>query len=155
MNLIHRFLLERKIKKSGLKLTREDLLRSRPVRNSLVKWNESENGEVSLIVPQKKTLWVRILSAISMLPRSRVVALDELGSLVWTMCDGHNSIDSIVKTLRHKYKLTRKEVDASLLAYFRKLGKRGIIAFAVPKAKAPSEQEMERNISILPDQKSN
>jgi hypothetical protein len=69
------------------------------------------------------------------------------------MCDGHNSIDSIVKALRNKYKLTRKEAETSLLAYFRKLGKRGMVAFAVPKAKARAEQEMEGSISVLPSQK--
>jgi len=150
MNFIRDFLIKRKMKKSGWNFTREDVLKSRPVRNSLIKWEKSENGEISLTVPQKNTLWVRILSRIFMLPSSRVVALDEVGSLVWTMCDGYNSIDSIVRALRNKYKLTRKEAETSLLAYFRKLGKRGMVAFAVPKK---AKQEMEGSISILPNQK--
>ena len=56
MNPISRFLVRRKMKKSGLNFTRDDVMKSRPVRNTLIKWDESENGEVSLVVPQKETL---------------------------------------------------------------------------------------------------
>ena len=114
-------------------------MKSHPVRNRLIKWEESENGEVSLVVPQKETLWVKAVSKIFMLPKSRVVVLDEVGSSVWTLCDGHNSIDTIVRALSNKYKLTRKESETSLLAFFRKLGKRGMIGFAVPKHKQETE----------------
>ena len=133
MNLVRNFLIKRKIKKGGLNFSRSDVLKSRPVRNSLVKWEEAESGGISLIVPQKSTSWTRVVSKIFMLPKSRVVALDEVGSLVWTMCDGHNSIDNIVKALCNKYKLTHKEAETSLLAYFRKLGKRGMVGFAMSK----------------------
>ena len=139
-NPISRYLTKRRLKKGGLQFTRDDVLKSRPVRNSLIKWEKTENGEVSLVVPQKKTLWVRSISKIFMLPSSRVVILDDVGSFVWIMCDGNNTIDSMVSTLRNKYKLTRKEAETSLLAYFRKLGKRGMVGFAVPK-KAKEESE--------------
>jgi len=120
-------------------------MKSIPVRNRLIKWEESEDGEVSLVVPQKETLWVKGVSKIFMLPRSRVVVLDEVGSSVWVMCDGHNSIDTIVRALSNKYKLTHKETETSLLAYFRKLGKRGILGFAVQKRK----QEPENGADLL------
>ena len=146
MGSIRRFLVKRKIKKSGLNFTRDDVMKSRPVRNSLIKWEESENGEVSLVVPQKETAWVKIVSRLFMLPTSRVVALDEVGSSVWTMCDGNNTIDVIIRSLSNKYKLTRKEAETSLLAYFRKLGKRGMLGFAVPKQ---VKQETDDNVDLL------
>lgn len=133
MNSLRRFLLERKRKKSGLNFTKDDIMKSRPIRNSVIKWEKSEKGEVSLIVPQKDVLWVKIISKIFMLPNSRVVVLDEVGSFVWSLCDGYNSIDTIVKALCNRYKLTYKEAETSLLEYFRKLGRRGIIGFAVAK----------------------
>jgi len=152
MNLIRNFLIKRKIKKGGLRFDRSDVLKSRPVRNSLIKWEQSESGEVSLVVPQKKTLWVVIVSKIFMLPKSRVVVLDEVGSFVWTLCDGHNSIDNIMRMLSNKYKLTHKEAETSLLAFFRKLGKRGMVGFAIPKKAKP---EMEDDLGILPNQEQN
>ncbi len=146
---IRNFLIRRKMKKGGLKFTKADVLKARPVRNSLIRWDKDENGMISLVVPQKSTLWVRIVSAIFMLPKSRVVALDEVGSLVWTLCDGHNSLDSIVKALCNRYKLTHKEAETSLLAYFRKLGKRGMIAFAMPKK---ASQETREELKVIADQ---
>ena len=146
MNPISRFLIKRKIKKGGMSFTRDDVVKSRPVRNSLIKWEKSESGEISLVIPQKNTLWVRSVSKVFMLPKSRVVALDEVGSFVWTMCDGHNSMDGIMKMLSNKYKLTRKEAETSLLAYFRLLGKRGMNGFAMPDK---SRRETEDNVSVL------
>lgn len=145
MDPIRQFLIRRKMKKSGLRFSRTDVMKSIPIRNSLIKWEEAENGEVSLVVPQKETLWVKVISKAFMLPKSRVVVLDEVGSSVWVMCDGHNSIDTIVRSLSNKYKLTHKETETSLLAYFRKLGKRGILGFAVQKQK----QEPDENSADL------
>jgi len=139
MDPIRRFLIKRKMKKSGLRFSRDDVMKSIPVRNSLIKWEESENGEVSLVVPQKETLWVKIVSKVFMLPNSRVVVLDEVGSTVWGLCDGHKPIGTMVRALSNKYKLTHKEAETSLLAYFRKLGKRGYVGFAVQKQKQESE----------------
>ena len=132
MNFINNFLVRRRIKKGGLRFTKDDVLKSRPVRNSLIKWEKAENGEVSLVVPQKKTTWISIASRIFMLPKSRVVLLDEVGSFVWTMCDGQNSMENVMKALGDKYRLTHKEAETSLLAYFRQLGKRGMVGFAIP-----------------------
>ena len=134
MNFIRRFLLDRRRKKSGLKFNKDDVFKSRPVRNNLIKWEEQpETKLVSLTVPQKEILWVKLISKAFMLPRSRVIVLDEVGSFVWNLCDGYNNIDTIVKALSNRYKLTRKEAETSLLEYFRSLGKRGIIGFAVEK----------------------
>jgi hypothetical protein len=134
MNFIRRLLIERRRKKTGLQFKRDDILKSRPVRNTLVKWDEQpETNLISLTVPQKSALWVRAVSKTFMLPRSRVIALDDVGSFVWKLCDGYNTIDTIVRALCNKYKLTRKEAETPLLEYFRMLGKRGIIGFAVEK----------------------
>ncbi len=152
MDPIRRFLVRRKMKKSGLRFSRTDVMKTIPVRNSLIKWEEAENGEVSLVVPQKETLWVKVVSKVFMLPRSRVVVLDEVGSSVWVMCDGHNSIDIIVRALSNKYKLTHKETETSLLAYFRKLGKRGIIGFAVQKQKQKQEPENSADLLMMSEQ---
>jgi hypothetical protein len=134
MNFIRRLILDRRRKKSGLKFDKDDILKSRPVRNTLIKWEQHpETNLVSLTVPQKKVWWINITSKVFMLPKSRVIVLDEVGSFVWTFCDGYNSIDTIVRALSNKYKLTHKEAETSLLEYFRKLGKRGIIGFAVLK----------------------
>ncbi len=133
--MLNRILYALKLKKRP-DLNKGEVLKSIPVRNSIIKWELDENDEASLVIPQKGRLWVKITSKIFMLPDKRVVALDEVGSFVWMQCDGNNSIDVIVRKLRNKYNLTRKEAETSLLMYMRQLGKRGYIGFAVPKEEA-------------------
>lgn len=134
MGFISRLLTQRRVKKTGLKFKRDDVLKARPVRNTLVKWEQNpENELVTLSVPQKEILWVKLVSKLFRLPNSRIIALDEVGSFVWCLCDGYNTLDAIIRALSNKYKLTHKEAETSLMEYFRRLSKRGIIGFAVEK----------------------
>jgi len=100
-----------------------------------------DKNEVSLVIPQKEKLWVKITSKIFMIPDKRVVVLDDVGSFVWTLCDGKNSIEHIIKRLCNKYNLTRKEAEVSLLTYMRQLGKRGFVGFAVSKEEYEKAQK--------------
>ena len=135
--MLNRILYALRLKKRpDPNLNKDAILKSMPVRNSIIKWELDENGEASLVIPQKEKLWVKITSRIFMLPDKRVVALDEVGSFVWSQCDGNNSIDAIIRKIRNKYNLTRKEAETSLLMYMRQLGKRAYIGFAVPKEQA-------------------
>lgn len=120
---------------------REDILNALPLRNKLIEWERDDKGEVSLIIPQKQKLWVRLASKIFMLPDKRVIVLDDVGSYVWELCDGKNQIHQVVNQLCKQYKMTRKEAETSLLTYMRQLGKRGIIGFAVPKKQTKGLQD--------------
>ena len=110
------------------------------LRNKLIEWERDDKGEVSLIIPQKQKLWIRLASKIFMLPDKRVIVLDDVGSYVWELCDGKNQIYQVVNQLCKQYKMTRKEAETSLLTYMRQLGKRGIIGFAVPKKQTKDSQ---------------
>ncbi len=114
-------------------LDRADILQSLPLRNQLIEWEVDDNGEVSLVIPQKETVWLRLVAKLFMLPPKRVVVLDDVGAFVWQLCDGHNSIGYIVKQLSGKYRMTRKEAETSLFTFMRQLGKRGMVGFAVPQ----------------------
>ena len=114
-------------------MERVDILKSLPLRNQLIEWEVDDKEEVSLVIPQKETLWLRLVAKLFMLPGKRVVVLDDVGSYVWQLCDGHNSIGQIVKHLSEKYRMTRKEAETSLFTFMRQLGKRGMVGFAVPQ----------------------
>jgi hypothetical protein len=120
-------------KRPDSQYNREDILHALPLRNKLIEWEVDDKGEVSLVIPQKEKLWLKIASKVFMLPGKRVIVLDGIGSFVWQLCDGHNQIHYIVSQLCKQYKMTRKEAETSLFTYMRQLGKRGIIGFAVPK----------------------
>ena len=114
-------------------LNRADILQSLPLRNQLIEWEVDDNGEVSLVIPQKETVWLRLVAKLFMLPPKRVVVLDDVGAFVWQLCDGQSSIGHIVKQLCGKYRMTRKEAETSLFTFMRQLGKRGMVGFAVPQ----------------------
>jgi hypothetical protein len=120
-------------KRPESQLDRGAILQSLPLRNQLIEWEVDDNGEVSLVIPQKETVWLRLVAKLFMLPPKRVVVLDDVGAFVWQLCDGHNSIGHIVKQLCGKYRMTRKEAETSLFTFMRQLGKRGMVGFAVPQ----------------------
>ena len=130
-------MLTRLLYKFGLKKPkvpdRGELMKTLPLRNQLVKWEVDEKGEVSLTIPQDHKMWLRVLAKLFSLPGKRVIVLDDVGSYVWQLCDGQNSLRRISKQLSDKYNLTAKEAEMSLVEYLRALGKRGIIGFAVTK----------------------
>lgn len=122
----------------SLQRSRADVLKSVPLRNPLVEWKKEETGEVSLILPADQKRHLRLLIRLFNLPNKRVVALDEVASFVWEQCDGERAFEEIAHELTGKFRLTRREAEASLAEFFRILGRRGMLGFAVPKsAKAP------------------
>ncbi|MDE0185971.1 MAG: PqqD family protein [Candidatus Poribacteria bacterium] len=120
-------------KRPDSEFDRERILNALPLRNQLIKWEVDDKEEVSLVIPQQQKLWIRIASKIFSLPDKRVIVLDDVGSFVWRLCDGNNSISQIAKHLSAQYRMTRKEAETSLFTFMRQLGKRNIIGFAVSK----------------------
>lgn len=112
-------------------LTRKEILESKPVRNQLVKWEKEENGQVKLLIPRRRVWWLNVLAKIFYLPDQRTALLDEVGTRVWEMCDGVNSVEDMVEDLCGKYKLNRREAELSLFKFLRELGRRGLIGFQI------------------------
>ena len=124
---------QKKIKRAP-RLTREQSLGSLPVRNTLVTYQQLEDGETELTIPLRNDWVGKLLSFIFFVPKERKVILEAIGSDVWALCDGEHNVNQIVDTLAKKYKLNRREAEASLTEYLRRLGKRRLVAFAVPKS---------------------
>lgn len=118
--------------------TRADVLRSVPIRNALIQWTKEESGEVSLVVPVDQKKHLRLLIRLMNLPTKRVVSLDEVGSYVWEQCDGQHTFEQITQGLAERFRLTRREAEASLAEFFRLLGRRGMMGFLVPDSAKPT-----------------
>ena len=144
IHMFNQILYTLRLKKRPPDVGRENVMQSIPLRNTVIKWEMDDKNEVSLVIPQKEKLWVKITSKIFMIPDKRVVVLDDVGSFVWTLCDGKNSVEHIMKRLCNKYNLTRKEAEVSLLTYMRQLGKRGFIGFAVSKEQYEKMEERKK-----------
>ncbi len=112
--------------KIGPKPDREAVMRLRPVRNAAIEWTTNEEGAL-LSIPARKDRLARAVSAWFRLPSSRAVQLDEVGSYVWSLCDGSQTVDSIVKQTCRQYKMNRREVEISVTTYLQMLVERNFI----------------------------
>ncbi|HJP34179.1 MAG TPA: PqqD family protein [Candidatus Latescibacteria bacterium] len=107
------------------------MMDSRPARNDLLEWEKTETGEAQIKVIRQETWKTRLLSKIFYIPETRTITLDEVGTLVWQMCDGHTSVATMIERLREHYKLDRKEAEVSLLSYLKTLGQKRFVGFLV------------------------
>ena len=110
---------------------RREFLALKPLRNPKLGYDEIE-GRVVLRVPRPDTWQVKIVNIFFPVPDERKVVLDPIGSDVWRVCDGQTPIAEIIKVLQREYKLGSKEAELSLQQFFKDLGRRGYIGFAVP-----------------------
>ncbi|HPT96581.1 MAG TPA: PqqD family protein [Armatimonadota bacterium] len=122
-------------RKKQPQLTREQVLHSRPLRNSLLEWTDTADGKVMITIPRREDWVGKMVALLFHVPKTRQLVLDdEVGSSVWRICDGEHTIKDIVEFLCKTYKLTRKEAEVSATEFLRQLGRRRLIGFAVQKS---------------------
>jgi len=115
------------------RLTRQQSLGALPVRNPVVTARKLDNGDAELTIPRREDWKGKLLSWVFYIPKERRIILEGIGAEVWEMCDGEHSVTQMIALLVKKYKLSPREAEASLVEYLRRLGKRKLIAFALPK----------------------
>ena len=126
----------KKTRKIDRATARREFLALKPMRNPKLGWDEVEE-RVVLRVPRPNTLQVKLVNIFFPVPEERKVVLDPIGSDVWRACDGQTPISEISKLLGRNYKLGTREAELSLQQFFKDLGRRGYVGFAVaPKKKA-------------------
>ena len=114
-------------------VTREQAFMARPVRNPDLKWRTNDDDCAEVIIPRRKDRMGRVMSWVFAVPETRPVLLDEVGTHIWNLCDGEHTVGDLIQALCDEYRLGQREVEVSLTEYLRMLGKRGMIAFLVPK----------------------
>lgn len=109
------------------RIDRKEALAIVPLRNPVVDW-ERTGSEITLTIPVRNDGLAKVVrKLVRNLPESRKVALDEVGSSVWELCDGHRSISEVISSISKDYKLTRREAEASVTMFLQTLAKKGLI----------------------------
>ena len=127
-------------KDKGPKLSRAAMLASRPTRNDSLRWEQSDEGEVRVVVERQETWKVKLLSKVFYIPKERKITLDEVGTEVWQMCNGRNSVGQMIDLLSEKYQLNRKEAEVSLLQYLKTLGQKRFVGFVLEGEERPPDR---------------
>lgn len=114
--------------------TRESLMKLCPVRAHAIDWElipDPDNGGapevVVLMAPRRQDRVGRLLLRWIEAPSHHRVVLDELGSEVWQLCDGHTTVEEVIRILARRHRLERREMELSLLKYLQTLARRGFI----------------------------
>jgi len=118
-------------RKKRQELTREQSLAAKPVRNKSVAVGRDDDGNVVFTIPRRKTWWANVIARVLRMPDRKKVALDEIGTVVWDMCDGKHTVRSIIERFVQKYKLNRREAEVSMFAYLKELTQRGFVGFVL------------------------
>lgn len=123
-------------------LDRDKALRAVPVRHPQVRFERNGDGEVCLYLPRRRDRLGRALIFVFRAPPEKEIVLDEVGSDVWDLCDGVNTVDAIVNGIARKYKITRRECETSIGAYLKTLGERNLVGLRVA---SPGRQDARAN----------
>jgi len=115
----------------GRRLTREQGLTGKPVRNPELEVERNDAGEIELKLPRRRTWWLNLMAKLGSVPEYRTLTLDRIGSTVWDLCDGEHTVKDLIGRLADEHKLSRKEAEVSLVTYLRQLAQRGVIALAI------------------------
>ncbi|MFA0752043.1 MAG: hypothetical protein SLRJCFUN_002446 [Candidatus Fervidibacter sp.] len=103
----------------------------RPERNDAILWEERD-GTVILTV--SRTDWLaRFLRWLTARPLRRRIELDEIGSLVWKLCDGRHTVGEIAEELVQRYRLMKREALTSLAEFLTQLRRRGLVRWQEAK----------------------
>lgn len=139
-------------RRAGPQASRAQVLGARPVRNPLVGWEryapaQSEDAprpEVVLLqVPRRADKWGNFVARVFKLPTHRKIELDEMGSDVWEMCDGAASVEALTRAVCAKYRLNRRQGEASVTAYLRMLAERRLVALKNAAATSSPRQQQQ------------
>ncbi len=118
-------------KKRQPSFTREQILNAIPLKNPSIEWEKDEQGQVVLTLKRRTDWKTRLLAVFFAVPNKRQIVLDEVGTLVWELCDGATSVKTITEQVRKRYKLNVKEAELSLGQFLKTLTQRGFIGLQV------------------------
>ena len=112
-------------------MTREQALACTPVQSNVISWTEDPSGHVEIeymlvLKPLFYSIFKRFASESAPRPRKKI-QLDERGSSVWKMIDGTRSTADIIMAFSAQQNISIQESEQSVTAFFRELGKRGLI----------------------------
>jgi hypothetical protein len=127
-------------------LNRTQATAARPVRNPALAYHMNDEGCAVVTLPRRDDTTGKFLAWVFMVPESRPIILDEIGTMIWDLCDGKHSFAELSSALAEHYSVTSREAEVSLAEFLRRLGKRGMVAFALPRDVAETLTDEQRKV---------
>ena len=102
-----------------------------PIRNPEVEEEKKENGILLRYPVEVKPWFQSIFKRLSNRDSNIIIRrleLDALGSSVWQMVDGKQTVANIAEQFRKNHQLGTREAELSVTGFLKDLGRRGLIA---------------------------
>ena len=99
-----------------------------PVRNPALRLETTPQGNARISYPVQLKPWLAGMLPSQLPLPMRLLELDAMGSFVWQLIDGKNSVDEISMRVADHYAFHPSEARQSVAAFIRRLGQRGIVA---------------------------
>ena len=109
------------IKDNGAKIPYKKYLQARPIRNENVEWERLNSDVIKLYMPYKKSPLMKIVSRVVDIPEERSFRFNPMGSMIWEMCDGKNTVEDIKGLVARRTKSSDKDVEKRLSRFLNKL----------------------------------
>lgn len=118
--------------KTASPLNRAEALACIPVISTLISWHQQDNGDILIEYPLPVNPFLQALFQRfhKQQPEklTRKLQLDTMGSKVWQMIDGKQSVKMIIEGFATESSITLHEAELSVTKFIRELGKRGLIS---------------------------
>ena len=99
------------------------------------KYNE-ESGLVTVTVKHiKPEYMIPPFSWVVHFSPKKDITLDKLGSQLWKLCNGRNTVENIIDKFKDAHELTFHEARTSVVEYLKKLIQRGVVAVIIQEEK--------------------
>ncbi|MGW8301425.1 MAG: PqqD family protein [Desulfobacterales bacterium] len=112
-------------------ISRTEALDRIPVKNRQISENRLETGEIVIGYPvTMRPLFAGLAKRFGgqeVRTQIKKLQLDELGTSVWNLMDGHRSVRQLVKMFAETHQLETREAEVSVTQFVRELGRRGLI----------------------------
>lgn len=117
--------------KNQAQLTKNQALTLTPVKNIKSAEETLDSGVIVIQYPVTMrpwmAKWIQRFKGSSPQIGSRKLQLDSLGTEVWKMIDGKQTVRDIVDTFAKNHQLESREAEVAVTLFLRDLGKRGLI----------------------------
>ena len=114
-------------KGSKAKIPYNRLLQAKPKKSENVEWDGNDSDILKLYIPYKKTYIVKLLSRFMDIPDERTFRFNQMGSVVWELCDGTNTIEDIKNAIMKRSKGDEKDIERRLIKFINKLSTNDLI----------------------------
>ena len=118
-------------KGNGAKVPYKKFIRSRPVRNENAESDRTSTDSLKLYLPYQKTAFMNLIGRFIDIPDERSFKFNPIGSMVWELCDGRNSVQDIKEIIVQRTRGNEKDMEKRLLKFLNRLMKNELITLEI------------------------